>query len=105
MQNRPNTAEAFEIMSDRFQEAAEMLKAMSSETRLKILCALKDGELPVNALAELTSQSPSAVSQHLAKLRAANLVTARRDAQTMYYRSIEGVGHRIVDTLCNHYES
>ena len=100
---RPQTAEAFEIMSDRIQEAANILKAMSSETRLKILCALSGGEQPVNQLAELTGQSPSAVSQHLAKLRAARLVDARRDAQTIYYRCVEGVGQLIVDTLCDYY--
>ena len=90
-------------MSERIQDAAEVLKAMSSETRLKILCALSGGELPVNQLAELTGQSPSAVSQHLAKLRAANLVEARRDAQTIYYRCSDGIGRVIVDKLCEFY--
>ena len=78
MTSHPKTAEAFDIMSEKIHHAAEVLKAMSSETRLKILCALSEGELPVNQLAELTQQSPSAVSQHLAKLRAANLVEDKR---------------------------
>ena len=46
----------------------------------------------VGELASLTEQSHSAVSQHLAKLRAANLVESRRDAQTIYYRCSGGVG-------------
>ncbi len=104
MSKHPDSAEAFEIMSDRIHDAAEVLKAMSSETRLKILCALAGGEKPVNQLAELTSQSPSAVSQHLAKLRAANLVQARRDAQTIYYSFVEGIGQKLVDTLCDFYQ-
>lgn len=99
------TAEAFDIMSDRIHDAAEVLKAMSSETRLKILCALSGGELPVNQLADLTGQSPSAVSQHLAKLRAAGLVEARRDAQTIYYSCVEGIGQTLVKTLCDFYKS
>lgn len=104
MTGLPQTADAFDIMSDRIDEAAEILKAMSSETRLKILCALSEGERPVNQLAELTAQSPSAVSQHLAKLRAAGLVKARRDAQTIFYSTVEGVGKDVLDTLCKHYK-
>ena len=45
----------------------------------------------------------SAVSQHLAKLRAANLVESRRDAQTIYYRCAGGIGRELVNTLCAYY--
>lgn len=95
--------EALQAVTGRVQEAAEVLKAMSSETRLKIMCALSTGEQPVNRLAELTSQSQSAVSQHLAKLRAAGLVSSRRDGQTIYYRCQPGIAQDIIDTLCNFY--
>ena len=88
---------------DRVQEAAEVMKAMSSETRLKIMCALSGGELPVNQLAELTGQSQSAISQHLSKLRAAGLVQSRREAQTIYYRCRPGIAQDIIDTLCGFY--
>ena len=91
------------IVTLRVAEAAGLLKAMASETRLKILCALSVGELPVNQLAEQTGQSHSAVSQHLAKLRAAGLVESRRDAQSIYYRCSSGVGQRLIDTLCKYY--
>lgn len=101
--SRPQTSEAFEVMSDRIREASEVLRAMSSDTRLKILCALSAGELPVNQLAEMTGQSASAVSQHLAKLRAAGLVDSRRDAQTIFYRCSGGIGRALVDTLCDFY--
>lgn len=101
--HRPRTPEAFEVMSAQINEACEVLKAMASETRLKILCALADGEKPVSELAEMTGQSFSAVSQHLAKLRASNLVESRRDAQSILYRRVEGVGHILVDTLCDFY--
>ena len=100
---KPKTPEAFDLMEERITEAAATLKAMASETRLKVLCALNEGEMPVNALAELTGQSASAVSQHLAKLRAAGLVESRRDAQTIYYRCADGVGRALVDTLCDFY--
>lgn len=103
MPSKHKTAGALEIVSSRAAEAASTLKAMASETRLMILCALSAGELPVNKLAELTGQSQSAVSQHLSKLRAAGLVNSRRDGQTIYYRSQEGIARDLIDTLCHHY--
>ena len=99
----PDSKEAFDVVSDRINEASEVLKAMASETRLKILCALSGGELSVNQLVELTDQSQSAVSQPLAKLRAAGLVESRRDAQTIFYRCSGGIGKALVDTLCGFY--
>ena len=100
-----SSPEAFEIISEQIQDTAHVLKAMASDTRLKILCALSDGELPVGQLAEMTNQSSSTVSQHLAKLRAAGLVKPRRDAQTVYYSCTGGVGKAIVDTLCDFYSN
>ncbi|PKP81635.1 MAG: transcriptional regulator [Alphaproteobacteria bacterium HGW-Alphaproteobacteria-18] len=100
---KPKRGEALTIVSGRAEEAAEVLKAMASETRLKIMCALSEGELPVNKLAELTGQSQSVVSQHLAKLRAAGLVTSRRDGQTIHYRCRTGIAQEIIDTLCGFY--
>lgn len=100
---KPMNPEAFMLMSERISEAADVLKAMASDTRLKILCALSESEMPVNQLAELTNQSSSAVSQHLSKLRAAGLVESRRDAQTIYYRCSGGIGSVLVNSLCDFY--
>lgn len=100
---KPKREEALTLVTGRVHEAADVMKAMASETRLKIMCALSSGELPVNQLAELTSQSQSAVSQHLAKLRAAGLVESRRDGQTIYYRCRPGIAQEIIDTLCGFY--
>lgn len=69
------------------EEAAELFNLASNSTRLKILFLLdRLRELCVCDLAEMLDVSVSAVSQHLAKLRAYGLVTTRRDAQTIYYR-------------------
>ena len=47
----------FEVVSGSIHEASEVLKAMASDTRLKILCALSEGgEMPVGQLAELTEE-------------------------------------------------
>ena len=65
--------------------AADTLKLLSDQTRLKILWALLHGEHSVNELAEHVKAQPSAVSQHLAKLRIAQLVKVRRDGNKMFY--------------------
>lgn len=62
-----------------------MLKALSNKRRLQILCSLLEGECCVNELEKTIRISQSALSQHLAKLRQADLVGTRRNAQTIYY--------------------
>lgn len=69
----------------RAEDASALLSAMSNTKRLVILCKLVPGEMAVGALAEEVGLSQSALSQHLAKLRARQLVKTRRDAQTIYY--------------------
>lgn len=64
---------------------ADTLKLLSDSTRIKILWALLHGEHSVNDLAKHVSAQPAAVSQHLAKLRTAQLVKVRRDGNKMYY--------------------
>ena len=72
------------------EEAVELFSLANSSTRLKILLLLDQlKELCVCDLAEMLDVSLSAVSQHLAKLRAYGLVTSRREAQTIYYRLTE----------------
>lgn len=67
--------------------AAALMKALSNEHRLLILCHLiAAGELTVGSLVERIGLSQSALSQHLAKLREERLVSFRRDAQTLFYR-------------------
>lgn len=65
--------------------AANLLKAMSNDKRLIIMCALFKGERCVGDLEEIVGLSQSALSQHLARLRRDGLVMTRRDAQTIYY--------------------
>jgi ArsR family transcriptional regulator, lead/cadmium/zinc/bismuth-responsive transcriptional repressor len=69
------------------EEAAELMNLAGNSTRLKLLYLLENmKELCVCDLAEMLGVSVSAVSQHLAKLKAYGLVAPRRDAQTIYYR-------------------
>ncbi|MBP1853354.1 ArsR/SmtB family transcription factor [Rhizobium halophytocola] len=74
-------------LSEQSNAAAGLLSAMANPKRLMILCSLVEGEVPVGVLANQVGLSQSALSQHLAKLRAQKLVKTRRDAQTIYYSS------------------
>ncbi len=65
--------------------AEGLLKAMGNRYRLMILCELHRGEQSVSALQEAVGLSQSALSQHLARMRADSLVKTRREAQTIYY--------------------
>ena len=68
-------------------EVATLLKALANERRLMILCTLSGHkEATVMSLAKAVGLSQSALSQHLARLRDENIVTFRRDGQTLWYR-------------------
>lgn len=83
--------------------AARLMKLMSSEQRLIILCRLGDGECSVGDLAQHVGLAQSAASQHLAKLRAEGVVGTRREGQTIYYRLTDPAAARVIDTLCDIY--
>lgn len=68
-----------------FAAAADVFKLLADDTRLRIVWALLHGEHSVNALADHVGVKPSAVSQHLAKLRLARLVRTRRDGNHIFY--------------------
>jgi DNA-binding transcriptional ArsR family regulator len=76
--------------------AAEMFSLLADATRLRIILAIGEGELSVNALAEHVDKSPAAVSQHLAKLRWARMVAARQDGTRVYYRLANEHARRLV---------
>ena len=71
-------------------EAVAVLKSIAHEGRLLVLCYLSEaGELSVGQLVGRIGLSQSALSQHLAKLRAEGLVATRKSSQTVYYRIAE----------------
>jgi ArsR family transcriptional regulator len=65
---------------------AELFRAFSDTSRVRILHALTTAELNVGTLAGLVGISESAVSHHLRSLRQMGLVKARRDGKEVYYR-------------------
>ena len=79
--------------------AADFLKHLANPRRLRILCELLDAERSVGELAAVVGLSQSALSQHLAKLRRARLVTTRREAQTIYYSLADRGVAKVIGTL------
>jgi DNA-binding transcriptional ArsR family regulator len=65
--------------------AKHVLKALSNERRLLLLCQLTDGERTVTELVDFVGAGQSSISQHLARLREDGLVKTRRSSQTVYY--------------------
>lgn len=93
------TISADEIAANASQ-AATLMKALSNENRLLILCHLIGaGELSVGQLAERVRLSQSALSQHLAKLRDEGLVDFRRDAQSLFYRVADQRAGKVLEVL------
>lgn len=86
------------------QNATRMLRLLSNEHRLLALCIiLEHGEISVTELLSMLDIKQSALSQHLAKLRDASLVTYRREAQTLYYRIQDPDVIRLIAVLKNIY--
>jgi ArsR family transcriptional regulator len=79
--------------------AAALLRLLGNERRLMVLCQLADGELSVGDIQRRIGLSQSALSQHLALLRADGVVATRRDGQTIFYRIADHSALRIVETL------
>jgi DNA-binding transcriptional ArsR family regulator len=76
--------------------AVEIFKMLADPTRIRIVLALRDGELSVNTLANVVRKAPAAVSQHLAKLRLARMVTTRHEANRVFYRLANEHAHQLV---------
>lgn len=84
-------------------KAASLLRAMSNERRLLILCRLNSNEMSVSELLATTSLSQSALSQHLAVLRNDGLVETRREGQNIYYCLGDPAVARIIEALVSIY--
>jgi DNA-binding transcriptional ArsR family regulator len=82
---------------DRLTVAAEVLGLLADRTRLALLERLIEGEADVTTLAEASAVARPSVSQHLARLRLAGLVTTRKDGRRVIYSLRHGHIKRLVD--------
>ncbi|WP_029043217.1 MULTISPECIES: ArsR/SmtB family transcription factor [Cupriavidus] len=89
-----------ERLQDSAIQAAALLQAVGNPNRLLVLCLLLEhGEMTVGAINEFVALSPSALSQHLARMREEGLVMYRREAQTLYYRVEDPNVAKLIATL------
>ena len=75
-------------MSNRrlYELHASICQTLSNAKRLEVIDCLRDGELPVIRLAEITNISQANLSQHLALMREKGILIARREGVNVFYR-------------------
>ncbi|HDZ75235.1 MAG TPA: ArsR family transcriptional regulator [Aurantimonas coralicida] len=83
--DQTTSVEESDAFFEQAKKASDLLKAMSHETRLMILCLLSEGERSVGDIEAILSMPQAAVSQQLARLRLDRLVVTRREGRTIYY--------------------
>lgn len=86
-------------MPDVFDDAVDLMRALASGPRLKIMCSLLDGPQNVTEICERLNMSQSGVSQHLGRLRTQGLVVASRRGQFVNYALPENVTRDVIAFL------
>lgn len=89
-----------EQITNNTADVVKLLKALSNDRRLTIVCSLIEGEKCVGQLEKIVGLSQSALSQHLARLRKDKIVSTRRDAQTIYYSLHDEKTKAFMEFLC-----
>ena len=92
------TVDLDEMMANA-EEACEFLKAISTPTRLMLLCHLMEGERTVTDLADCVGAKQSLTSHHLNRLKQAGLVSTRRDEKFIHYRIKSATAKKVVGVL------
>ena len=93
------SSQDLKILAEKTRKASDLLKALSHETRLLMLCLLSEGEKSVSELEEALDIPQAAVSQQLARLRLDRLVMTRRDGRMVYYTIASDEIGAVVQTL------
>ena len=82
--------------------AVEVFRMLADATRVRLLLLMREGELSVRELTDGVAKPQALVSQHLAKLRMARLVSTRRQGSRVYYRlANDHVGQLVSDAILN----
>ena len=95
--------ESFSIMAAAAGEASLLLKSLSHEGRLLLLCQLADGEKSVGELTEALGLRQASISQQLARLRAEGLVMTRKEGQSVFYRLDDERARKIIELIHSFY--
>ncbi len=83
-------------------ETVRLLKGFANQTRLQILCLLRDREVCVHDIVEVLAVSQSAVSHQLRVLRDARLVAYRREGRHVYYRLVDDHVREMLENALTH---
>lgn len=83
-------------------ETVRLLKGFANETRLRVLCLLRDREVCVHDIVEALGMSQSAVSHQLRVLRDARLVAHRREGRHVYYRLADDHVREMLENALTH---
>lgn len=86
-----------------YQKEAEVLKALANPVRLKIVDAIRNGEICVNNLAEIAGVSQSCVSQHLSILRNIGMVNSFREGNLVCYSLNHDLAEKILRCIYDEY--
>lgn len=97
------TSPRLERLMKSARKASDVLKAISHENRLMLLCILAEKERSVGELEQILSLRQPIVSQQLARLRYDNLVTTRREGKTVYYSIADNDVRRITSLIYDIY--
>ena len=94
-----DSPEALAALQAQARRTSDLLKALSHETRLMILCLLSEREMSVSEIERVVALPQATVSQQLARLRLDRLVATRREGRTIHYRLADReIGH-VIETL------
>jgi len=102
--DRVARAKAEAIAQNDMERLALIYKIMGDPTRLKIIMALRGGEMCVCDIAAFLGLSESAVSHQLRRMRESSLVRSRRDGQILYYSLDDNHVLDLVTVGLNHIE-
>ncbi|MBX2883969.1 MAG: metalloregulator ArsR/SmtB family transcription factor [Granulosicoccus sp.] len=80
-------------------KASKLLRSLSHETRLMILCLLSEKEMSVSEIEQIVKLPQATVSQQLARLRLDKLVVTRREGRLIYYRIADRDVSSIIESL------
>lgn len=84
------------------RSAVAAFSMLAEPTRLKVLWLVAGSELDVTTLSSAVGASPSAVSQHLAKLRLAGLVDTRKVGRRVLYRARDQHVRTVIGEALSH---
>lgn len=87
------------LSTETVAQAAEMIRALGHPVRLRIVEALERGECCVSDLQDALDAPQAIISQQLAKMRAAGIVTCRRDGSNVRYAIADARVLRVLECL------